>query len=69
MNLTDIHSILNLDYKITEKLTIEAKILLFFDGRDNTREAGIYEAYTNMPWDNQLCLNGSVVNATLSQRR
>lgn len=57
----------NLDYKITEKLTIKPKINFVFDGRENTREANLYEAYTNMPWDNPFAANGSVVNATLSQ--
>lgn len=57
----------NLDYKITDKLTIKPKINFVFDGRDDTREANLYEAYTNMPWDIPFAADGSVVNATTSQ--
>jgi len=57
----------NLDYKITDKLTIKPKINFVFDGRDDTREANLYEAYTNMPWDNPFAEDGSVINANTSQ--
>jgi len=57
----------NLDYKITDKLTIKPKLNFVFDNRDDTREANLYEAYTNMPWDNPYAEDGSIVNATLSQ--
>lgn len=57
----------NLDYKISDKLTIKPKINFVFDNRDNTREANLYQAYTNMPWDLPYADDGSVVNATLSQ--
>jgi TonB-linked SusC/RagA family outer membrane protein len=57
----------NLDYNITDKLTIKPKLNFVFDKRDNTRVAPLYEAYTNMPWDLPFAEDGSVVNATLSQ--
>jgi TonB-linked SusC/RagA family outer membrane protein len=57
----------NLDYKISEKLTIKPKINFVFDRRDDVREASLYEAYLNMPWDSPFAADGSVVNATLSQ--
>ncbi|WP_034044555.1 SusC/RagA family TonB-linked outer membrane protein [Wocania ichthyoenteri] len=57
----------NLDYNISEKLTIKPKINFVFDRRDNSRGASLYEAYTNMPWDLPFAADGSVVNATQSQ--
>ncbi len=57
----------NLDYKISDKFTIKPKINFVFDNRDNVREANLYQAYTNMPWDLPYAEDGSVVNATLSQ--
>ncbi|AUC86179.1 SusC/RagA family TonB-linked outer membrane protein [Polaribacter sp. ALD11] len=57
----------NLDYNINDKLTIKPKINFVFDNRDNTREAPLYEAYTNMPWDLPFNKDGSVVNANTAQ--
>tara|TARA_R110002049_G_scaffold51189_3_gene144976 strand:- start:19354 stop:22275 length:2922 start_codon:yes stop_codon:yes gene_type:complete len=57
----------NLDYNISDRLTIKPKLNFVFDRRDATREASLYEAYTNMPWDSPFAADGSVVNATLSQ--
>lgn len=57
----------NLDYNITDKLTIKPKLNFVFDRRDNRREAALYEAYTNLPWDSPFATDGSLVNATLSE--
>jgi len=57
----------NLDYNITDKLTIKPKLNFVFDNRDNQRGASLYEAYTNMPWDLPFAEDGSVVNANQSQ--
>src|SRR5690606_23599046 len=38
-----------------------------FDRRDEVREASLYQAYTNLPWDLPFAPDGSVVNATLSE--
>ncbi len=57
----------NFDYKITDKLTIKPKLNFVFDRRDNVRQASLYEAYTNLPWDLPFAPDGSVVNATLSE--
>src|SRR5690606_22188183 len=57
----------NLDYDITEKLTIKPKLNFVFDRRDEVREASLYQAYTNLPWDLPFAPDGSVVNATLSE--
>ncbi|MGY0427359.1 MAG: SusC/RagA family TonB-linked outer membrane protein, partial [Polaribacter sp.] len=58
---------INLDYKITDKLTIKPKISFVYNGRDNIREASLYGAYTNLPWDLPFSEDGSVVNANTSQ--
>ena len=57
----------NLDYNISEKLIIKPKLNFIFDRKDNIRNASLYEAYTNMPWDLPFAADGSVVNATLSK--
>ena len=57
----------NLDYNITDKLTIKPKINFVFDRRDKIREAPLYEAYLNMPWDEPFAEDGSIVNANESQ--
>jgi len=53
----------NIDYKITDKLTIKPKLNFVFDRRDDVREASLYQAYTNLPWDSPYAPDGSVVNA------
>ncbi|WP_418499318.1 SusC/RagA family TonB-linked outer membrane protein [Flagellimonas sp.] len=53
----------NLDYKITDKLTIKPKLYFVFDRRDNARGGSLYQAYTNLPWDIPFNEDGSVVNA------
>ncbi|MDO5981822.1 SusC/RagA family TonB-linked outer membrane protein [Flavivirga spongiicola] len=53
----------NLDYNITDKLTIKPKLYFVFDRRENVNEASLYQAYTNMPWDLPFASDGSVVNA------
>ncbi|MBJ6367248.1 TonB-dependent receptor [Snuella sedimenti] len=54
---------INLDYNITDKLTIKPKLYFVFDRRENVNEASLYEAYLNMPWDLPVAADGSVVNA------
>lgn len=56
----------NLDYNISEKLTIKPKLYFVFDRRENSRGGDLYQAYTNMPWDNPFNEDGSVVNANQS---
>lgn len=57
----------NLDYNISDRLTIKPKLNFVFDRRDNVRNASLYEAYTNMPWDLPFAEDGSVVNANQAQ--
>ena len=57
----------NFDYDISDKLTIKPKLNFVFDRRDDIRQAPLYEAYTNLPWDVPFAEDGSVVNATLSE--
>ncbi|WP_027137595.1 SusC/RagA family TonB-linked outer membrane protein [Gaetbulibacter saemankumensis] len=53
----------NLDYNISKRLTIKPKLYFVFDRRENARAGDLYQAYTNMPWDNPFNQDGSVVNA------
>ncbi|GAA3573776.1 TonB-dependent receptor [Snuella lapsa] len=57
----------NLDYNITDKLTIKPKLYFVFDRREHVNEAPLYEAYTNLPWDLPFAEDGSVVNANQAQ--
>lgn len=57
----------NLDYKITDKLTIKPKIYFVFDRRDDVREADLYQSYTNMPWDLPFGPDGSLINAQTTE--
>lgn len=57
----------NLDYNISDKLTIKPKLNFVFDRRDKTNEASLYEAYLNLPWDLPFAPDGSVVNANTAQ--
>lgn len=57
----------NIDYNITDKLTIKPKIYFVFDRRENQNQAPLYEAYTNLPWDLPFAPDGSVVNANQAQ--
>ncbi|WP_341214850.1 TonB-dependent receptor [uncultured Wocania sp.] len=57
----------NLDYKISDKLTIKPKLNFVFDRRDKQNQAPLYEAYLNMPWDLPFASDGSVVNANQAQ--
>ncbi len=58
---------LNLDYEITDKLTIKPKLFFVFDRRERQNQASLYEAYLNMPWDLPFAEDGSVINANQSQ--
>jgi TonB-linked SusC/RagA family outer membrane protein len=58
---------MNLDYNISDRLTIKPKLNFVIDRRDNVREASLYEAYTNLPWDLPFAEDGSAINANLSQ--
>ncbi|WP_445731896.1 SusC/RagA family TonB-linked outer membrane protein [Mariniflexile sp.] len=57
----------NLDYNISDRLTIKPKLNFVFDRRDATNEASLYEAYLNLPWDLPFAADGSVVNASDAQ--
>ncbi|CAM1363222.1 SusC/RagA family TonB-linked outer membrane protein [Tenacibaculum xiamenense] len=57
----------NLDYNITDKLTIKPKLYFVFDNRDKQNQAPLYEAYVNLPWDLPFAADGSVVNANQAQ--
>jgi len=58
---------MNLDYKISDRLTIKPKLNFVIDRRDDVRQASLYEAYNNLPWDLPFAEDGSVVNARFSQ--
>ncbi len=57
----------NIDYDITDKLTIKPKLNFVFDRREDVRQAALYEAYTNLPWDLPYAPDGSLVNANTSE--
>ncbi|WP_420321363.1 SusC/RagA family TonB-linked outer membrane protein [Flagellimonas sp.] len=57
----------NLDYKISEKLTIKPKLSFSFDNRDRTAQAPLYELYLNLPWDLPFDSEGNPINAQDSQ--
>ncbi|SNZ00427.1 SusC/RagA family TonB-linked outer membrane protein [Flagellimonas pacifica] len=52
----------NLDYKISDKLTIKPKIAFSFDDRQGTAEAPLYELFLNLPWDQPQFDDGTFVN-------
>lgn len=52
---------LNLDYDITDRLTIKPKIALNYATTEN-RQHDIYTMNTNMPWDSPYDENGELVN-------
>lgn len=58
---------MNLDYKISDRLTIKPKLNFVIDRRDDVRQASLYQAYNNLPWDLPFAEDGSVVNARFSQ--
>lgn len=53
---------LNLDYEISDKLTIRPKINATFTSSDD-RQHDLYQMYLNMPWDNPYDYSGKLVNA------
>ena len=56
---------LNVDYKLTNKLTFKPKIAVSFAKTDST-EHSIYDMYRNMPWDQPYDSAGRPVNARAS---
>ncbi len=52
---------LNLEYDVTDKLTVKPKVGVNYTTRKN-RQHDLYSMFTNMPWDNPYAEDGSVVN-------
>lgn len=53
---------LNLDYKLTDRLTFKPKVTAAFSKNEN-REHSIYDMLRNMPWDLPYDADGKVINA------
>lgn len=52
---------MNLDQKLSERLSFKPKLNATFTTKDN-REHSLYQMYMNMPWDNPFDANGKAVN-------
>ncbi|MBE7172662.1 MAG: SusC/RagA family TonB-linked outer membrane protein [Williamsia sp.] len=53
---------INLDYKISDKITIKPKLAVAFTNTDD-REHSIYDMFRDLPWDRPYDSSGKVVNA------
>jgi len=53
---------LNLDYKVTEKFTLQPKLAVTYS-KTRDQQHSLYGIYTNLPWDNPYDEAGNPVNA------
>lgn len=57
--LSNVNFRVNLDHKITDRLKITTRINAGFGNSTNDQSGALYQAYTNVPWDNPYNADGS----------